>query len=481
MYKSNYLQTLLVVIVTSTFLCICNAGTPCQQPDNGTGTATFPPIGCEYTSPDECFMIIDGLPPGTTMELCGPLTDMAYCIEPCPLCSAPIPPGECEMPGGSLGGTVSCFRAELPLAVDGTGDLTGYHRDLFIPVFCEVHTGPRIPGDPVQIFSCDIFRLQGELVGDPDFAVLNIIGGTDFGLPSPGETTYTQLPSGDFAVDSFFDITYRIEFEGAPGGPLEGYAGITIATIRMETGYAHQPVVITAGVDYWATPEAEINFCNDPIPPEFFEPGSDPFDGPIDMPGKPPSLLSSLADTIVERLEDAELTDPPSGSDTIDVEFVELSLRSTEPITVTFNGGAYEEYFDVSLDLDKTAAQSGTMTIGNFSATHGEFTFNIHAGVIFTFVNINGGPELHLLRDMDFSTASPYPWQTTSPLILVRPSCEAEGFYPSGQGTLQVDLDGGPGFQNITWKDPLPMDFDDDGDVDLVDYACFSSKWLFQE
>jgi hypothetical protein len=471
MYNSNYLRTLFVLIVTSTFLCICNAGTPCQQPDNGTGTATFPPIGCEYTSPDECFMIIDGLPPGTTIELCGPLTNMD--------CSIAMPPGECEEPGGSLGGTVSCFAAELHLDVDGTGELTGYHRNLFIPAFCEVHTGPRNPGDPVQVFPCDMFRLHGEILGDPDFNVLRIIGGTDFGLPSPGETTYTQLPSGDFAVDSFFDITYQIEFEGAPGGPLEGLAGITTATIRMETGYP--PIVIPAGRDYWATPEAEINFSDDPIPADFFGPGSDPFDGVIYITGNTIDPPTSLADTIIERLEDAELTDPPFGSDTIDVEIVELSLKSTEPITVTFDGGTREEYFDVSLDLHKAAAQTGTMTIDNFSATQGEFMFNIRAGVVFTFVNTGGGLEEHLLRDMDFGTVSPYPWQTTSPLILVRPSCETDGFYPSGQGKLQVDLDGGSGFQNITWKDPLPMDFDDDGDVDLVDFAMFSSKWLFQD
>jgi hypothetical protein len=35
------------------------------------------------------------------------------------------------------------------------------------------------------------------------------------------------------------------------------------------------------------------------------------------------------------------------------------------------------------------------------------------------------------------------------------------------------------GFHDITQKDPLPMDFDKDGDVDLVDFAQFVSKWLY--
>ncbi len=46
-----------------------------KSPDNGTGTVTLPPIGCDYMSPDEVWMIIDGLPPGTTIEFDGPLTN----------------------------------------------------------------------------------------------------------------------------------------------------------------------------------------------------------------------------------------------------------------------------------------------------------------------------------------------------------------------------------------------------------------------
>ena len=54
-------------------------------------------------------------------------------------------------------------------------------------------------------------------------------------MPSPGHTTLTRLPSGDFHVDSFFDVTYQIDFVGAPGSILEGLSGSTTATIRMQT------------------------------------------------------------------------------------------------------------------------------------------------------------------------------------------------------------------------------------------------------
>ena len=213
------------------------AGEACVVPDNGAGTITLPPMGCTYTSPDEVYEIIDGLPPGTTIELDGPLMDFICCGDQCLNCSAALGPGVCETAGGTLGGHIHCFEATLDLDVTGTGDLEGFNRHLSVPVFCEVHTGPRTPGDPVQTFPTDMYRLQGELFGDPDFCTFRIRAGTDYGLPGPGQTTLTELPSGDFAVDSFFDITYQIEFEGCPDSQLADLAGTTTATIRIETGF----------------------------------------------------------------------------------------------------------------------------------------------------------------------------------------------------------------------------------------------------
>ena len=99
----------------------------------------------------------------------------------------------------------------------------------------EIHTAPRTPGDPVQSFDTDMTRLQGQLPpGDPDFDLLRIVAGTGNGMPSPGHTTLTQLPNGNWNIDSFFDITYRIDFVGAPGGPYAGQSGSTTGTIRMQ-------------------------------------------------------------------------------------------------------------------------------------------------------------------------------------------------------------------------------------------------------
>ena len=66
---------------------------------------------------------------------------------------------------------------------------------------------------------------------------MDIKAGSGNGLPpSPGHTTLTQIPGGKFAVDSFFDITYQITFQGCPGSMLDGMSGSTQSTLRMRTG-----------------------------------------------------------------------------------------------------------------------------------------------------------------------------------------------------------------------------------------------------
>ncbi|MCK4546481.1 MAG: hypothetical protein KAW17_03475, partial [Candidatus Eisenbacteria sp.] len=177
---------LYIALGSGTALAEC-----CITPDNGTGTVTLP-AQCPYDNPWEPMMIIDGLPPGTTIELHGPLSQFVNLA---------------NFPGGTMGGEVAHFEAVFEWELVGTGDLTGFFRTIFLPVVGEMHFGPRNPGDPVQSFDADLFRLEGEMVGDPDFDMLRIVAGTDFGLPGPGHTNLYQLPSGDFAVDSFFDIT----------------------------------------------------------------------------------------------------------------------------------------------------------------------------------------------------------------------------------------------------------------------------------
>lgn len=193
----------------------------CAAVDNGLGTAELPPQGCGYVSPTGVFQIIDGLPPGTTIELV-PVLDSFSCV------TTP-----CGQPGGMLGGERELFDAVLTWQLTGTGDLSGYSRELALAVSGESHSAPRVPGEVVQTFATDLFQLQGQIMGDPDFDSLQLTAGADFGLPSPGQTSLMRRHGGHFSVDSFFDVTYRIDFVGAPGGMLDGLSGSTTGTVRL--------------------------------------------------------------------------------------------------------------------------------------------------------------------------------------------------------------------------------------------------------
>jgi hypothetical protein len=193
---------------------------PCTVVDNGTGTIDLPPAGCGYVSPEDLHRMIDGLPPGTTIRVAAEHQDFFNAT---------------HAPGGSLGGEVEQFQSFLHLNLSGTGELQGFERILGIQANCETHTAPRVPGTSPQSFDTAMALLQGQLPpGDPDFDLLRITAGNGFGLPSPGHTTLTQLPGGmSWNVDSFFDITYRIDFVGAPGGAVAGMSGSTTGTYRF--------------------------------------------------------------------------------------------------------------------------------------------------------------------------------------------------------------------------------------------------------
>lgn len=198
-----------------------NGVSGCVKIDNGAGTVDEPTIGCVIRSPNELFLISNGLPAGSTIQIDGSLDTYINTLEAI---------------GGDLGGHVQTFEALFHMPMTGTGALAGFNRNIFMQVDGEFHTAPRTPGEPIQSFDTKVEKIQGQLIGDPDFTVLRLRIGNGLGLPSPGHTTLTKLPSGDFAVDSFFDMTYQLEFVGAPGSVLSGFAGTTTGTVRMRMG-----------------------------------------------------------------------------------------------------------------------------------------------------------------------------------------------------------------------------------------------------
>jgi hypothetical protein len=194
----------------------------CLVPDNGAGTSQFPPF-CSpgYRGPRHVRGIFDGLPAGSPV-----LAD----IEILPLSLTGT------TPGGPLGGETQDWDAKVAINLLGVGGYAGYTRGLSIPATVKTATASVVAGGNPQHFETDLLQVIGQVVGDPDFDLLRIAGGTTFGMPSPGYASLTHAGGTNWNIDSFFDITYRIDFIGAAGGPFAGRSGSTNDRQRFLNG-----------------------------------------------------------------------------------------------------------------------------------------------------------------------------------------------------------------------------------------------------
>ncbi len=301
-----------------------------------------------------------------------------------------------------------------------------------------------------------------------DYTVPDVIGPPlcagpiyNVSLPSSGEWTIT-LPLGDtccvdgpyyagvyvptnlgagileIATDDGVTVTPRSDASyndyGSGWDDLVDVYGFTYNLKLWSDGYNSDQnlcglLVIPPGIDLFETPDdgmtVESTFTVNPIPADFFGPGSDPFDGIIALQGSPLATLPpdtlGPTDVIIKRLEPVVL-DEPTSVDAVPIQLIALSLVSTSPITVTYDGGQDPELWDVDICLSTIGwPPPGSMTIVRDCDSGGSFYanfFEVRLKATFTRLNPPGGPWVidpyratpHFIRSGRWSTFVPPPF-----------------------------------------------------------------------
>jgi len=195
------------------------------------------------------------------------------------------------------------------------------------------------------------------------------------------------------------------------------------------------PGGVTAGHDLLETvseqgAESYINFGCQPLPPGFFGPGSDPFDGQVKLQGDPFDTFGAYSglsptDTIWERLEDTGESFPAE----IHVEIVQMELMSTVPIIVTYYGGMNPEFWlmEVRVKDGQPEQVPGTMTVQHDEGTDGG-TFDIELPVVVDLIFTQLAPPGMTITYEDYGPleyqAIEEPWCHTANPLAVPPGQE---------------------------------------------------------
>ena len=160
-------------------------------------------------------------------------------------------------------------------------------------------------------------------------------------------------------------------------------------------------------IDSWESLPACHNFGAagaGPIPADFFGPGSDAYDGLACLDGEPlgPTPWGEYgdADTLIERSADPfdRCSLPSPTPQTVDIEIVALSLVSTSPITVTYDGGMNPEDWDVAVDLSTVTPPAGSLTATKTHCNGGMYTSQLNVLPRFTFTKV-GDPATQRVLD----------------------------------------------------------------------------------
>jgi hypothetical protein len=143
---------------------------------------------------------------------------------------------------------------------------------------------------------------------------------------------------------------------------------------------------VQAGLDHFETVPGHtyVDFSANPVPADFFSPGSEPFDGVVNLRGVP--LGPGTTDTVVRRLDVAVLPPPLPATDTVPIELVQLSLVSAGPVTVRFQADPPQRW-DLWVLPSPAGQPPGQITITHSHQNGGTFDSILPVCPLFVFLN----------------------------------------------------------------------------------------------
>jgi len=294
-------------------------------------------------------------------------------------------------------------------------------------------------------------------------------GGAGGRFTSDLPTTGTQgiILTGEFCHPSAFDGST------CTGGALRNNAtNYSVGDVNTQTAYnpckngatptcgtlSNPAITIAPGDDYYETlAGTQQSFAANPIPANFFDPGSEPFTGTVCLDGVPINQPTfGTADTILRRLQVGDMP-----QDVVPIELVQLSLVSCSPITVTYTGGIpAPQTWNVSAVLNPGQQSLGNMTIDQLNGSGGTFDSSFQVFPRFNFTRVSdSAPRGPLDYVPDTYTVTDSPWRFTCPSgILTGALNQTNNFCASVNDTMRVQtsMTATNASQNVTAACPDP-------------------------
>ena len=165
---------------------------------------------------------------------------------------------------------------------------------------------------------------------------------------------------------------------------------------------------------------AQVDFASQPLPADFFGPGSDPFDGVISL-GNPMGDV----DTVVARQDVMNFMYPLPSEQVVPIEMVSLNLVSCEPIEVAGFG-----LWDVEMTLSPATMPPGTLTATKTHANGGTFDAVFYVQPVYTFTQLDPPYDVKV-----WDTAA----QSVPPFLMEQ---VAEGPWSADEFCEACDVDG---------------------------------------